>query len=128
MNIRSRHFDPMSSKAWIRFVRNNEFSSEELAWIYCYGLAWDALLTDPENMPFVTKSFLDCGMNPNQLVTEKEPDKKEKDTLFNIPLIAVTHIDNDAAAVESLRILLERGGDPNTVHEFGDFTENVFEF
>ena len=128
MNIRNRHFDPMSSEEWVRFVQSNDFSSKELCWIYCCGLVWQDLLTDSENMPLVTTAFLDCGMNPNQLVTDEESDEEKKDTLFDIPLIAVTRIDDDAAGVESLKIMLERGGDPNTVYEFGDFTENVFEF
>lgn len=127
MDIRSRHFDPMSSEEWIAFVQKNTFSSEELGWLYCCALINRFLLTDPENLPAVTKAFLECGMNPNQLVTEDKEDNHEN-AWCNIPLISATRIENDAAGVEALSLLLEAGGNPNTVHEFGDFNENVFEF
>ena len=127
-NIRNSHFDPMSSEEWNHLVRNNAFSSEELCWIYCCGLVWRDLLTDPENMPSITKAFLDCGMNPNQLVLEEGGDEGQEDKWYDIPMIAATRIRDDAAGVESLKLLLEHGGDPNSLHEFGGFSENVFEF
>ncbi len=118
----------MSSEEWINFAQSNGLSSEELSWIYCCCLVRRDLLTDPENMPSITKAFLDYGMNPNQLVLDEEQDEEREDKLYDIPLIAVTRIVDDTTGVASLKILLEHGGDPNTVHEFGAFKENVFEF
>jgi len=128
MDIRDRHFDPMCSEEWILFVQSNELTSEELCWIYCCGLVGRSLLTDQENMPSATKAFLYCGMNPNQLVLNNKQEEEQENKWYNIPLIEATRIEDDSAGAESLKLLLDHGGDPNTVHEFGDFTENVFEF
>lgn len=131
MNIRDRHFDPMSSDEWIRCISNNEFTQEELCWIYCCAMEWCGLLTDPENLAAVTKEMLDRGMNPNQLVTEDLPNEDPEENFYHIPLISVTRYGEDSAAAESLKLLLEHGGDPNTVYSFegsGEFDENVFEF
>ena len=127
MDIRCRHFDAMSSEEWIRFISNNAFSKEELCWIYCCGLIWHDLLTDQENLPVVTRAMLDNGMDPNQLITDKFPDKDPKENFYHIPLISATRIDDASSAAESLKILLERGGDPNTEYDFWSH-ENVFGF
>ena len=66
----------MSSEEWINFAQSNGLSSEELSWIYCCCLVRRDLLTDPENMPSITKAFLDYGMNPNQLVLDEEQDEE----------------------------------------------------
>ena len=131
MDIRNRHFDPMRSDEWIQFISCNKLTSEELSWLYCCGLIWRELLLDQENLPVVTKAMLDCGMNPNQLVTDEIPNNDPENNYYQVPLIAATRIDNDLAAAESLKLLLEHGGDPNTVYLFegsGEFNENVFEF
>lgn len=39
MNIRDKHFDPMSSNEWIHCFSNNEFSQEELFKIFKSGFA-----------------------------------------------------------------------------------------
>ena len=131
MNIRDRHFDPMSSEEWIRCISSNEFSPEELCWIYCCAMEWCGLLTDPENLFAVTEVMLEYGMDPNQLVTEELPDEDPEENFYHIPLISVTRYGEDSSAAESLKLLLEHGGDPNTVYSFegsGEFDENVFEF
>ncbi len=131
MDIRDRHFEPMSSEEWIHCIANNEFTPEELCWIYCCAMQWNGLLTDPENLTAVTREMLARGMDPNQLVTEELPDEDPGKNIYHIPLITVTGYGADTAAVESLKLLLERGGDPNTVYSFEDssqFDENVFEF
>lgn len=128
MDIRNRHFEPMSSEEWIRLVSNNEFTKDELGWIYCCGMMGWCLLTDPENLPTVTKAMLDRGMDPNQLVTDKVPDENKEANWYDTPLISVTRFEDDLSAAPALKLLLERGGDPNTMHLFGDFEENVFEF
>ena len=131
MNIRDRHFDPMSSEEWIRCISSNEFTSEELCWIYCCAMEWCGLLTDPENLVAITKEMLDRGMDPNQLVTDELPDEDPEKNFYHTPLISVTRYWEDSASAESLRLLLEHGGDPNTVYSFegsGEFDENVFEF
>ena len=128
MDIRSRLFEPMSSKEWIDHISSGEFTKDELCWIYCCGMEWRGLLTDPSNLPKVTKAMLDNGMNPNQLVTDEFPDDDPEKNCYHTPLIAATRFEDDSVAAESLKLLLEHGGDPNTVYEFGDFEENVFEF
>ncbi len=121
----------MSSEKWIRYVQSNGFTSEELCWIYCCGMGYRGLLTDPENLPKVTKAMLELGMNPNQLVTDETPDEGRSNHFYYTPLIAVTRFDDDPTAAKSLKLLLDHGGDPNTVYQFGepgDYSENVFEF
>lgn len=128
MDIRNRHFDPMSSKEWIARISSGEFTKDELCWIYCCGMEWRGLLTDPLNLPKVTKAMLDSGMNPNQLVTDEYPDDDPEKNYYHTPLIAATRFEEDSVAAESLKLLLESGGNPNTQYEFGDFEENVFLF
>ncbi len=131
MNIRDRHFDPMSSEEWIRCISSNEFSPEELCWIYCCAMQGRGLLTDPENLFAVTKVMLEHGMDPNQLVTDELPDEDMKENVYDIPLISATRYWKDSSGAESLKLLLEHGGNPNTLYSFeayGDFDENVFEF
>ena len=131
MNIRDRHFDPMSSEEWIRYISSNEFKPEELCWIYCYAMEWCGLLTDPENLTVVTKEMLNRGMDPNQLVTEEPPGEDPEENSYHTPLISVTQYGEDSASAESLKMLLEHGGNPNTVYSFegsGAFDENVFGF
>jgi len=118
----------MRSEEWICLVSDNTFTSEELGWLYCCGLEWQGLLLDPENLPAVTKAFLDRGMDPNQLVTEDYPDEAPEKNFYHTPLISATRFEDDSTAAESLKLLLEHGGDPNTIYEYGDFEENVFEF
>ena len=131
MNIRDRHFEPMSSDEWIHCISSNEFTQEELGWIYCCAMEWCGLLTDPVKLTSVTQEMLDRGMNPNQLVTEELPNEDPEENYYHTPLISVTRYGEDSSAAESLKLLLEHGGDPNTVHSFegsGEFDENVFEF
>ena len=121
----------MSSEEWIRFVQRNAFTSEELCWIYCCGMNWRGLLTDPENLPKVTRVMLELGMNPNQLVTDDAPDEGPNNHYYHTPLIAATRFDDDSTAAASLKLLLDHGGDPNTVYQYGapgEYSENVFEF
>jgi len=131
MDIRDRHFEEMSSEEWIHCILTNDFTPEELCWIYCCGMEWCGLLTDPENLAAVTKVMLDRGMNPNQLVTAELPDDNPEENFYFTPLISVTRYGDDSAEAESLKLLLEHGGDPNTIYSFegaGEFDENVFEF
>ena len=131
MDIRDRHFDPMSSEEWIHCISSNEFTPEELCWIYCCAMEWCGLLTDPENLFAVTKVMLEHGMDPNQLVTEDIPDEDPEENFYHIPLISVTRYGEDSSAAESMKLLLEHGGNPNTLYSFegsGEFDENVFEF
>jgi|GEM_PF-3019174 len=131
MNIRDRHLEPMNSEEWMRFLAQNEFTSEELCWIYCCAMEWRGLLTDPENLTMITKEMLDLGMDPNQLVTDELPDKDSGDLFYHTPMISATRYMDDRAAAGSLKLLLERGGDPNTVYSFevsGAYDENVFMF
>ena len=130
MDIREWHLEPMNSDEWIRFFSNNSFSPEELCWLYCCGVVWKGLLIDYENLPAVTKAVLDNGMDPNQLVSDEGPAKNLEETYFETPLICATRIedDYDLAAAASLKLLLEHGGDPNTVYIFDSTCENVFEF
>ena len=127
MEIRDRHFEPMSSKEWISYFSTHEFTQDELCWLYCCGLIWRGLLTDEENLPAVTKAALDNGMDPNHLVSEDPPAEDPKDNYYHSPMICVTRIKDDAAAAASLKLLLEHGGDPNTVYFF-DPPENILEF
>ena len=128
IDIRNRQFDPMSSEEWILRISDNSFTKDELCWLYCYGLVYRELLADPENLQAVTEAMLDNGMDPNQLVTDALPNDDPEDNYYLIPLISATRITDDKAAAESLKMLFERGGDPNTMHLFGDFRENVYEF
>lgn len=128
MDIRELHLEPMTSEEWIRFFYNNSFTSEELCWLYCCGMIWKGLLTDYENLPAVTKAVLENGMDPNQLVSEEGPGKNTEETFYETPLICSTHIEDDLAAAASLKLLLEHGGNPNTVYFFDSTNENVFEF
>lgn len=120
----SSNSKPMSSKEWLRFISNNAFSKDELGRIYCVDIIWQGLLTDPENLSVITKRMLDRGMDPNQLVQ----DDFSGGNRYHIPLIDVTRGEDGSFGAESLKLLLEYGGDPNTIYEFGDFEENVFEF
>ena len=128
MDIRNRELAPMRSEEWVRFISENAFTSEELCWLYCCGLEYGWRLLDPENLPFVTGAFLDRGMDPNQLTTDDIPDDDPKNNIYRTPLISATRFEDDATAAESLKLLLEHGGDPNLVYQYGDFKENVFEF
>ena len=128
MNIRCRHFEPMNAKDWIHFISDNKFTSEELCWIYCCLLIWEELLTDKENLPEITEVMLDYGMNPNQLATKQEVIEDPEDYSCFTPLIDSTRIDFGEIGVRALKLLLERGGDPNIMYSFGAFPENVFEF
>ncbi len=131
MNIRDRHFDPMNSEGWINCISNNEFTPEELCWIYCCAMEWGGLLTDPENLVAVTREMLNRGMNPNQLVTEELPDDNPEENFYHIPLISATRYGEDSTAAESLKLLFEHGGDPNTIYSFegsGEFDETVLDF
>ena len=123
-----RHYHPKSSKEWIRTIVNNSFSKDELCWIYCCGLLYRCLLTDPHNLPAVTLVMLDNGMDPNQLITDEFPFDDPEKNYYYIPLIAATRFEDDFATAESLKLLLEHGGDPNTTYSFGDSNENVYEF
>ncbi len=90
---------------------------------------WRELLTDPENLTVITEAMLDRGMNPNELVSDEYPDPASEETRFDIPLICVTRFGDDVPTAESLKLLLESGGDPNTVYWIeGSFHENVFWF
>ena len=126
MDIRKLELTPMSSSNWIQFISDNHFSSEELCWLYCCRL--NVLLTDQESFATVTKAMLDRGMDPNGLVTREEPDENPEKNYYHIPLIEATRAEDDSTTAESLKLLLEHGGDPNTLYEFGSFEENVFEF
>ena len=128
MDIREWHLEPMSSDEWIRFFSNNAFTSEELCWLYCCGLIWRGLLTDEENLPAVTKAVLDKGMDANHIVTEKHPSEDPKDNYYESPMICATRIGDDTAAAASLKLLLEYGGDPNTIYDFESPGENILEF
>ena len=131
MNIRDRRFEPMSSVEWLRCLSQNEFTRDELCWIYCCAMEWCGLLTDPENLTVITKEMLDQGLNPNQLVTKEFPDEDPEKNFYHTPLISVTRYGDDGAVAESLKLLLEHGGNPNTVYSFegsGEYDENVFEF
>ena len=136
MNIRDRHFDPMDSGEWIRCIAANEFTKDELGWIFCCAMGLRGLLTDPENLTAVTKEMLDRGMDPNQLVTDGLPDEDSEESFYETPMITVTRYGGDpyevdAAGAESLKLLLEHGGDPNTVYwseGAGRFSESVFLF
>ena len=130
-NIRRRHFEPMNSEEWIRFLSRNKFTKDELCWIYCCAMELCGLLTDPDNLTAITKEMLERGMDPNQLVTEEPPDDDPEKDFYYIPLISVTRYEEDSAAAESLKLLLEHGGNPNTIYSFdgsGEYDENVFEF
>lgn len=138
MNLRKMRFEPMSSEKWIEFISDKSFTSEELAWIYCCAMCWN--LTDPKNLPAITKAMLDCGMDPNQLVNDDPAEENIEDIFFDNPMISATRFEDDAAGVESLKILLEHGGDPNTRNIFqtpiepsqnGEYVydgENIFDF
>ena len=128
MDIRNMQFTPMSSGEWIQYISNHALTKEELCWLYCCGLEWRSLLTDPENLPDVTLAMLEKGMDPNQLVTDEPPEENSEQNSYFTPLISSTHFFNDQAAVKSLKLLFEHGGDPNTVYVFDDPGENVFEF
>jgi len=126
MDIRNRHLTPMNSKEWIQFISDNSFTKEELSWIYCCGLIYRELLTDHENLPAVTKTMLNSGMDPNLLITDELPEEKPRDSYY-VPLISVLHCQDDQAAMETMELLLENGADPNTIRDFDTF-ENVFDF
>ena len=112
MDIRNVQFEPMNSEEWI----------------YCCAMVWFGLLTDSGNLPAITRAMLDNGMDPNQLITEELPNENPEKNYYHTPMISSTRIENDHAAVESLKILLENGGNPNTVYVFDDPGENVYEF
>ena len=128
MDIRSRHFDPMKSEEWILQIAGNSFSKDELCWLYCCGLLHGDLLTDPENLLAVTKAMLESGMDPNQLITDRPPNEDPSENFYEIPLIAATRYPEDSAVAESLKLLLEAGGNPNTIYRFDDYEENVYDF
>lgn len=137
---------PMSSREWICYFSENDFSGAELAWLFCSVVYWKSLLTDPEHLYEITKSMLDLGMNPNQIVSvDKEdepiPKKTPEKGYFHIPLIAVTRFDKDEVTergircAASLKLMFEYGGDPNTVNLFEepgddgeDYNENITDF
>jgi len=129
-----------SSKEWIQYVKENSFTPEELAELFCNGLYWSGLLLDSENLFDVVETFIDCGMDPNQLVYDdwgkEESDTEESEDKFYLTsLIAVTRFEDGPACAASLKMLLERGGDPNVMHfikkpgEDGiDYSDNVTDF
>ena len=114
----------MRSEEWVRMIKDSEFTKDELCWIYCCGMEYKGLLTDPENLTEITKTMLEYGMNPNQLVTYDYPDKSPEENFYHIPLISAIRFPDQSAAVESLKLLLEYGGNPNTVHNFESSDEN----
>lgn len=128
MDIRYAQFKPMSSEEWIQCVSNNDFTKEELCWIYGYCMDWCGLLTDSENLVTVTKAFLEKGMDPNALVTDDFSAENGENNYYYTPLISSTRFEDDQAAVESMKLLLENGGDPNTVYILDEPGENVFDF
>ena len=115
-----------NSEEWIQFVKANSFSPEELALLYCYGLDWSGLLIDPENISSVTSAFLNCGMDPNRLVTDDpKPNKDRTKNFYLTPTIAATQygFENPGCAA-SLKLLFEHGGDPNVITIFEEPGEN----
>ena len=137
---------PMSSDEWIQYFSENEFTGAELAWFFCIVVYWRSLLTDPEHLFEITKGMLDLGMNPNQIVSVDEdedpiPGETPENGFYHIPLIDVTRFDSNEVVEKNIRcaasmkLLLEHGGDPNTVHLFEepgdngeDYNENVTDF
>lgn len=128
MNFRDKYNKEMNSKEWIKYISSQEFTQDELCWLYCCGFIWRRLLIDIENLPAVTKAVLDKGLDPNHLVTEEPPSEVPEDNYYESPMICATRIKDDAAAAASLKLLLEHGGDPNTVHDFESPRENILEF
>lgn len=127
MNIRECDLKPMHAAEWLHYLSENALSKEELSWLYhSFDYRW--LLIDCERLPELTKEMLSLGLDPNCPVTDEYPDEDPEKNFYYIPLIEATGFEDDIAGTESLKILLEHGGDPNTMYSFGDPDENVFEF
>ena len=108
----------MSSSDWIRLIDENSYTPQEIAYIYCCVLTWeDENLTDPENLLSLTKAFLARGMSPNEVVYDDDP-YYDGYGFPGTPLLAVNQYYVDwSACAESMKCLLEHGGNPNTTFE-----------
>lgn len=112
----------LNSAEWIRLINEKHYTPQELAYIYCCVLTWeDYNLTDPQNLLEVTRAFLARGMKPDEVVYDEDPyyDNYLDGRGFpSTPLLAVNDFYVDwSACAESMKCLLECGGDPNTSFE-----------
>ncbi len=123
MIVGNQAVESMSAKEWMQYISLRSFSRDEVGELF-HKIVYEGLLSDEENLSELTEYVLSLGMNPNQQVLDSEISEIAVNGkaiyYYRNLIVCLLDYKKDHSGMKSVRLLLERGADPNAVYDTED--------